>query len=86
MTVVGGRKQNFSNVDLLDQSAASKISGMDIPASAAAEVLAPLTECALKIEVSIPDFLKIVLIQRAIAALEAGPNGLTEVKKMVVCF
>ena len=36
------------------QSAASRISLVEIPELAAAEVEAALTECALKIEVSIP--------------------------------
>ena len=54
---------------------------MEIPASAAADVDAPLIECALKIEVSIPDLDSTVLIHLAIVALDAGPCGFVEVKK-----
>ena len=53
---------------------------MEIPASAAADVDAPPIECALKMEVSIPDLESTVLIHLAIVALDAGPYGLVEVR------
>ena len=56
----------------MDQSAASRISGMDTPASAAAEVAAPLIEWALKMVVSIPALDRAVLIHLAMVALVAG--------------
>ena len=45
------------------------------------DVDAPLIDCALKIEVSIPDLDSTVLIHLAIVALDAGPCGFVEVKK-----
>jgi hypothetical protein len=44
---------------------------MEIPVSAAADVEAPQTECALKMSVLISTFDKAVLIHLAIVALEA---------------
>ena len=45
---------------------------MDTPASAAAEIAAPLTEWALKMVVSTPALDKAVLIHLAMVALVAG--------------
>ena len=53
--------------------------------TATVEVLAPLTECALNIDVSIPDFVRIVLIQWAMVALEAGSSCFVDVKKIAPC-
>lgn len=46
---------------------------MDTPASAAAEVAAPLAELALKTDVSMPDLESTILIHLAIVALVARP-------------
>ena len=54
---------------------------MEMPASTAAEVLAPLMECALKMEVSIPALDRMVLIHLAIVALDAHPCGFVDDKK-----
>lgn len=51
-----------------------------MPASAAADVEAPLIECALKMDVSIPDLDSTVLIHLAIVAPVAGPYGFVDVK------
>ena len=45
---------------------------METPASAAAVALAPLTECALKMEVSIPASAKVFFIHLAIVAEDAS--------------
>ena len=62
-------------MELPDQSAAARISGIETPASAAVEVDALLVEWAQNIAVSIPAFDKVDFIQRAIVALLAGWNG-----------
>ena len=67
-------------MDSFDQFAASKISGIDMPACAAAEVEAPRTECALNMEGSIPALVRAVLIHLAIVALVAGLTGLVVVR------
>ena len=54
------------------QSAASKISLVDIPESFAKDTEAPLTECALKIEVSIHALSMTVLNQWAIVEVVTG--------------
>ena len=56
---------------------------MKIPASTAAEVLTPLMECALKMEVSIPALDRMVLIHLAMVALDARPCGFVDGKKTV---
>ena len=62
-------------MELLDQSAAARISGNETPASAAAEVDALLVEWVQNIAVSIPAFDKVDFIQQAIVVLLAGWNG-----------
>ena len=49
---------------------------MGIPEKTALEAAAPLVECAVKIDVSIPANLSCSLIQRPIVGTEAGPCGL----------
>ena len=49
----GDSRIKRSNVDWLDQSAASRISDMETPVSAAADVAASLVECALKMVVHV---------------------------------
>ena len=66
---------------MLDQSAASKIFGIEMPASTAAKVLAPLIECALKMEGLIPALDRMVLIHLAMVALDARPCGFVYDKK-----
>ena len=62
-------------MELPDQSAAVRISGIETSASAAAEVGALLVELAQNIVVSIPVFDNVDFIQWAIVALLAGRNG-----------
>ncbi len=45
---------------------------MVTPAAAAAEVVALRTECALKVDVSIPDLSRVVLSHRAIVEEDTG--------------
>ena len=54
------------------QSAACKISGIENPASAATEIEAPHTECALNIAISMPALANPVLIHLAIVDAAAG--------------
>ena len=46
------------------------------------EVLASLMECALKMEVSMPTLDRMVLIHLAMVALDAGPCGFVDDRKL----
>ena len=67
-------------VDWLEQSTASKVSGVEMCAYSSADILAPLMECVLKIEVSIPALKRTDLIHLAIVGLDAGPCGFVDVR------
>ena len=71
---------------MFDQSAASRISGMEIPVSAAADVYAPLIEWALNIVVSMPALDSTVFIHLATMALVAGPYGFVDVRNTTGLF
>ena len=69
LRIFENNKELFKYTEAELQSAASD---MDKPASATAKVEALQTECALKIEVSIPALDNPVFIHLAIVAAEAG--------------
>ncbi len=75
----------FWKTDSEFQSAALSISLVVTPATAAAEVAAPRTECALKIEVSTPDLSTVIRSHRAIVEDNIGLCGFIVPRKSL-CF